>query len=151
MMIRAASAARVALVAGAACASFALTSAANAAEHAIFLNAPAIGGLPAPRLAVQFQLKLRLPEGRGLARMLLDAGVSQNDAAAAARLAAGHLGAGSGGCQALVSVERDAQGGASSVVRVQLITDTRLTVIERRGTELTIASDTPTSDALRFV
>jgi hypothetical protein len=51
----------------------------------------------------------------------------------------------------MVSVERDAQGGASSVVRVQLITDTRLTVIERRGTELTISSDTPTSDALRFV
>ena len=128
-----------------------MPGAASAAERAIFLNAPAIDGSPAPKLAVQFQLKLRLPEGRGLARLLLDAGVSQDDAAAAARLAAGHLGAGSGGCQAMVSVERNAQGGASSVVRVQLITDTRLTVIERRGTELTIASDTPTSGALRFV
>ena len=46
---------------------------------------------------------------------------------------------------------RSAIPSTSSVVRVQLITDTRLTVIERRGTELTIASDTPTSSALRFV
>jgi hypothetical protein len=142
---------KLAWVVGASCAWWAVPSAAGAAEHAIFLNAPAIGGSPAPKLAVQFQLKLRLPEGRGLARMLLDAGVNQDDAAAAARLAAGHLGAGSGGCQAMVSVERNAQGGASSLVRVQLITDTRLTVIERRGTELTIASDTPTSGALRLV
>ena len=139
---------RFALAVAASCA---VPGAASAAEHAIFLNAPAIGGSPAAKLAVQFQLKLRLPEGRGLARLLLDAGVSQDDAAAAARLAAGHLGAGSGGCQAMVSVERNAEGGAASVVRVQLITDTRLTVIERRGTELTIASDTPTSSALRFV
>jgi hypothetical protein len=144
-------AAKLAWVIGASCAWCAVPSAASAAEPANFLNAPAIGGSLAPKLAVQFQLKLRLPEGRGLARVLLDAGVSQDDAAAAARLAAGHLGAGSGGCQAMVSVERNAQGGASSVVRVQLMTDTRLTVIERRGTELTIASDTPTSGALRFV
>jgi hypothetical protein len=144
-------AAKIAWFVGASCASFTLPAPASAAEQAIFLNAPAIGGSPAPKLAVQFELKLRLPEGRGLARLLLDAGVSQDDAAAAARLAAGHLGAGSGGCQARVSVERDAQGGAASVVRVQLITDTRLTVIERRGTELTIASDTPTSGVLRFV
>jgi hypothetical protein len=142
---------KLVLAVAASCAWCAAAGAASPLERAIFLNAPAIGGSPAAKLAVQFQLKLRLPEGRGLARLLLDAGVGQEDAATAARLAAGHLGAGSGGCQAMVSVERNAQGGASSVVRVQLITDTRLTVIERRGTELTIASDTPASGALRFV
>jgi hypothetical protein len=128
----------------------ALPGAASAAEHATFLNAPAAAGSMVPKLAVQFQLKLRLPEGRGLARLLLDAGVSEADAAEAARVAAGHMGAGTGGCQARVSVERSAQG-VFSVVRVQLVTDARETVIERRGAELTIASDTPTRGAPRLV
>jgi hypothetical protein len=141
---------KVAFAAAAGCAWFALPGTANAAEHAIFMNAPAVAGLPVPKLAVQFQLKVRLPEGRGLARLLLDAGVNQGDAAAAARLAAGHLGAESGGCQARVSVERSAEG-ALSVVRVQLITDTRETVIERRGAELTISSDIATRSAPRLV
>jgi hypothetical protein len=129
---------------------FFCSSGAIAAEHAIFLNAPAVAGSPLPKLAVQFQLKLHLPEGKGLARLLIDAGVNQDDAATAAKLAAGHLGAGAGGCQAKVSVERSADG-VYSVVRVQLVTEARETVIERRGAELTIASDTPTSSAPRLV
>src|SRR4051812_50128038 len=44
-------------------------SGALAAEHAIFLNAPAVAGSPLPKLAVQFHLKLHLPEGKGLARL----------------------------------------------------------------------------------
>lgn len=127
------------------------SSGAIAAEHAIFLNAPAAAGAPVPKLAAQFHLKLHLPEGKGLARLLLDAGVNPEDAAAAAKLAAGHLGAGAGGCEATVSIERGANGGTFSLVRVQLSTDTRQAVIERHGAELTLASDTPTSRSLRLV
>jgi hypothetical protein len=135
----------------AAASSLMLPGAAGAAEHAIFLNAPAVAGPPVPKLAVQFGLKLHLPEGKGLARLLIDAGVNQDDAAAAAKLAAGHLGAGAGGCEATVSIERSADGGSFSLVRVQLSTDARQAVIERRGAELTLASDTPTSRSLRLV
>ena len=99
---------------------------------------------PRPKLAVQFELKLRLPEGRGLARLLLDAGVSKNDAAAAAQIAAGHMGDGSGGCFAKVSIARDFSSGSFNVVRVMLSTDDDQTVIERRGADLTIASRSAT-------
>ena len=58
-----------------------LACAADAAETARFLNAPASALAPAPKLAVQFELKLRLPEGRGLARLLINAGVKSDDAA----------------------------------------------------------------------
>src|SRR5260221_13765408 len=52
---------------------------------------PAVGtrAVPVPRLATLFELKLRLPQGRGLARLLLDAGVASDDAAEAAKLAPG--------------------------------------------------------------
>ena len=106
--------------------------------------------MAAPKLAGQFQLKIQLFEGRGLARALLDAGVDQKDAAAAARVAAGHLGAGEGGCSATISIERS-PGGGFSLVRVQISTAARQTVIERRGSELTIASDSPTTGALPLV
>lgn len=127
-----------------------VSTGALAAEPAVFRNAPAIAGSPAPKLAVQFQLKLYLPEGKGLARLLLDAGVNQDDAAAAAKLAAGRLGAGQGGCEATVSIQRGADGGGFNLVRVQLSTDARQTVIERRGAQLTLTSDTPTSHSLRL-
>jgi hypothetical protein len=129
---------------------FFCSSSVTAAENEIFLNAPAVAGSPLPKLAAQFQLKLNLPEGKGLARLLIDAGVNQVDAAAAAKLAAGHLGAGAGGCQARVSVEQSADG-IFSVVRVQLVTDAHETVIERRGAELMISSDTPTRRASGLV
>lgn len=125
-------------------ASLNVTSAAGAAGQAIFLNAPALTGPPAAKAAAQFQLKVSLREGRGLARALLDLGVRQDDAAAAAKVAAGHLGAEAGGCEALVSIERNPTGDYS-LMRVQLATDTRRAVIEWRGTELVLASDTAIS------
>lgn len=120
------------------------TRAAEAAEHSTFLRAPALAQPPAAKNAAQFQLKISLPEGRGLARALLDAGVNQHDAGTAARLAAGHLGMGEGGCFATISIERNPSGGFS-LMRVQLSTQARQTVIERRGSELTVAADNPTS------
>jgi|SRR6185369_57243 len=134
----------------AACSAFLVACPADAAEDAQFLNAPATS-LPTPKFAAQFQLRLRLPEGRGLARLLLDAGVSQDDAGAAARLAAGHLGAGAGGCTALVSIERSAGTTGFSLVRVQLVTDATQTVIERRGRDLVVASDTAARETPRLV
>ena len=118
-----------------------LPGAAYAGESAQFLNAPASAAAPAPKLAVQYELKLRLPEGRGLARLLLDAGVDRDDAAAAARLAAGHMGDALGGCDVQVSISGAARGTGFRLVRATLMTAASQTVIERRGTELTIASE----------
>lgn len=128
-----------------------LACAADAAETARFLNAPASALAPAPKLAVQFELKLRLPEGRGLARLLINAGVKSDDAAAAARLAAGHLGDGSGGCFAKVSIARDSASGVFNVVRVMLQTEDDQTVIERRGNDLAIASQAATRKFPRLI
>jgi len=131
-------------------ASFASTSAV-AAEHAVFLNAPASSATPSARFAAQFELRLRLPQGQGIARQLIDAGVSQDDAAAAAKLAAGHMGAGSGGCTAKVSIEQTSGAKGFSLIRVQLTTASSQTVIERRGGALTIASDAPTTNSPNLV
>lgn len=113
-----------------------------AAETAQFLNAPVAPAAVPVRLAVQYELKLQLPDGRGLARTLVDAGVSQDDAIAAARLAAGHLGEGIGGCQAKVSVSRGSDGRSFGLERVTLFTQAEQTVIERRKGELALASAT---------
>ena len=137
-------------VAIAASGSLAFPSAATAAEHAVFLDAPAGLTSAAPKFAGQFQLKVQLPEGRGLARVLLDVGVNQDDAAAAARLAAGHLGEGAGGCFATISLERDASG-RQILMRAQLSTEARQMVIERRGSELAVTSDNPTSKSPALV
>ena len=128
-----------------------LPSAACAGERAQFLNAPATTTAPAAKLAVQYELKLRLPAGRGLARLLLDAGVVRDDAAAAARLAAGHMGDGLGGCDVQVSISGTAGGTGFRLVRATLITQASQTVIERRGAELTIASEIAARKVPRLV
>jgi hypothetical protein len=87
-----------------------------------------------------FELKLRLPEGRGLARLLLQAGVDRDDAAAAARLAAGHLGDDLGGCEAKVTISRSVEGGGLRLERVMLLTEAAQTIIERRQGELMLAT-----------
>src|SRR6476661_4323299 len=92
------------------------TGIADAAETARLIYAPAPVAEPAPKLAAQFELKLVLREGKGLARQLLDAGIDQKDAAAAARLAAGHLGDGASDCFAKVSVVRVSANGGFSLV-----------------------------------
>jgi hypothetical protein len=62
-------------------------------------------------------------------------------------LAAGHLGDGAGGCDVQVSITRTAGTGAFKLVRATLMTNATRTVIERRGAELTIASE---SEARKF-
>ena len=91
-----------------------------------------------------FELKLRLPEGRGLARLLLDAGVASDDAAQAARLAAGHLGGGTGpwagGCDAKVEVSRTVDTSGLRLERLALSSADGQTLIERRGGQLTLTT-----------
>jgi hypothetical protein len=96
--------------------------------------------LPAPRLATVFELKLQLPQGRGLARMLLDAGVAGDDAAQAARLAAGHLGDGTGGCVAKVEISRPLDAAGLRVERIVLSAADGQTTIERRGDRLALTT-----------
>ena len=121
---------------------FVAHGAASAAGPLPFLVAPASSAAPAPEQAALYELKLRLAEGRGLARLLLDAGVNRDDAAAAARLAAGNLGSGLGGCTAKVEISRDVEGTAFRLERVTLLTQAGATIIERRQGKLTIASQT---------
>lgn len=115
------------------------------------LHTPSAKVPPQPKLAVLFALDLRLPEGRGLARLLLDAGVDKDDASAAARLAAGHLGDGLGGCRAKVEVSRSLEGDGFRLERVVLLTKAGQTTIERRLGELTIASEKGAGKILRLV
>lgn len=117
-----------------------MPGAAGAADLAPLLVAPAVKAPPQTKMAVLYALKLKLPQGRGLAQLLLQAGVNQSDASAAARLAAGHLGDGSGGCDANVEISRDASAGGLRLERVELLTQAGRTVIERRRGELTVSS-----------
>lgn len=121
-----------------------------AAETATFLNAPAKAGIAPVKFAGQFEFKLHLPQGRGLARLLIDAGVAQDDAAAAAKLAAGRMDDGRNGCFATVSVERGANG-ELSLIRVMLTTDDQRTIIERRGPDLAIASESAIAKQPRLI
>jgi hypothetical protein len=135
----------------AAAAALALPGLASAAGLPLILNAPAAAAAPAPKLAAQYELQLRLPEGRGLARLLLDAGVDRDDAAAAARLAAGHMGDGMGGCDAKVSISKAVGGNGFRLVRVSLLTAAGETDIERRGANLEIASQATARKSPRLV
>ncbi|MEO7277909.1 MAG: hypothetical protein ABIW33_07800 [Sphingomicrobium sp.] len=123
-----------------ACLMFAVVpSAANAAPIP-FLLAPSSNTAVGAQSAAVFDVKLRLAAGGGLARLLLDNGVSKDDAAMAARLAAGHLGEQAAGCSALVSIARSVGTDALRVERIILTTDTAQTVIERRSGELSLTS-----------
>jgi len=92
--------------------------------------------LPAPRLATLFEVKARLAEGRGLTRMLLDTGVAKDDAAEAAKLAAGHCDD-LGGCGATVSISRQLDAGLR-IERLVLVSAVGQTVIERRDDRLAL-------------
>lgn len=120
--------------------SFVLASAVGSAAELPRAAIASAKSAPSLELAVQYELKLQLPEGQGLARSLLDLGVDSSDAALVARLAAGHLGADAGGCDVKISISRAAQKGEFRLMRVRLLTRVGETVIERRGGELTIAS-----------
>jgi hypothetical protein len=118
----------------------ALHSGALAEERAALVSTPMSVAPPSPKLAMVFTLKLRLPEGRGLAASLLQAGVDQADAAAAARIAAGHLGDGTGGCSAKIEISKPVGTTGFRLERVELTTGAARTVIERRKGELSLAS-----------
>ena len=124
---------------------------AGAKDLSPLFHAPSANVPSQLKRAVLFALKLKLPEGRGLARQLLDAGVNQDDAAAAARLAAGHLGDGLGGCDAKVELSQGFDGKGLRLERVELSTSASRTTIERRQGELAIASQQGSGKTLRLV
>jgi hypothetical protein len=119
------------------CASLGLIAATASAE-AQPAPAPAVvtTALPAPRLATVFEFKVSLPEGKGLARVLLDAGVGSDDAAQAARLAAGHCDS-TGGCNAKISISHQL-GAGIQIERLVLADASGQTVIERRNGRLAL-------------
>jgi hypothetical protein len=127
-------------LAGALAAMGAFAASAGAAELPPFLRLPSAATSVAPNLAVLYELKLQLPEGRGLAQLLEQAGVDRDGAATAARLAAGHLGEGIGGCDIKVTVTRPAGSAELKLQRIMVATLAGQTVIERRSGELTVAS-----------
>jgi len=114
------------------------TSAAEAPAEPAPRAIPAVvtHAVPVPQLATVFELKLRLPQGRGLARLLLDAGVASDDAAEAAKLAAGNCDP-IGGCDAKVAVSRQL-GSGLRVERIVLLSASGQTVIERRDGRLAL-------------
>ena len=114
-----------------------------AADSAHFMNVPATDTRLRPNFAVQVELKLRLPQGKGLARQLLDAGVDQADAAAAARLAAGHLGDATDGCDVTVSMSRDMQSEGFALRRLLIVARSYQTVSERGDGELHVGTTSP--------
>lgn len=124
---------------------------AAAEDLAPLFHAPSAEVSPQPKRAVLLALKLKLSEGHGLARQLLDAGVNQDDAAAAARLAAGRLGDGLGGCDAKVELSQGFDGKGLRLERVELSTSAGRTTIERRQGQLTIASQQGSAKSLRLV
>jgi hypothetical protein len=123
------------------CAALGLFAAAAAAAEAQPAPLPAVvtSALPAPRLATVFELKMSLPQGKGLARQLLVAGVAKEDAAEAAKLAAGHCD-GIGGCNAKVEISRQLDTGLR-VERLVLVSASGQTVIERRNGRLALNPD----------
>jgi hypothetical protein len=142
---------RLGAIAVAAIAAALASGTAQAGELPLFLNAPAPSSAPAAKSAVQYELKLHLPQGRGLARLLIDAGVDRDEAASAARLAAGHLGDGAGGCYATISIAGGLNGSGFRLMRMTLLTEASQTVIERRGADLSIASEGATRKSPKLV
>jgi hypothetical protein len=120
------------ILAAALCGTAAAAASAEQAPPAV----PAVvtSAVPAPRLATVFELKLRLPQGRGLARLLLDAGVASDDAGQAAKLAAGRCDP-IGACDAKVAMSRQL-GSGLRVERIVLMSASGQTVIERRDGRL---------------
>lgn len=119
------------------CATLAAFAATTASAETQPAPRPAVvtTALPAPRLATMFEVKARLSEGRGLPRMLLDIGVAKDDAAEAAKLAAGHCEL--GGCSAIASISRQLDA-TLRVERLVLVSAAGQTVIERRDGRLAL-------------
>lgn len=107
-----------------------------AAEPAPFFHAPSASAPPGPKLAGLFELKLQLPQGHGLADLLLHARVDADDVVAADRLAQGHE---TGVSAAKVTLSRNVKAGEFTLERLVLTgTDGEQTVIERRLGQLAI-------------
>lgn len=109
-------------------------AAARAQPNALsFYHLPARDHSTAALRAATFEVALQLPDGRWLARQLIELGVSDLDAGEAAKLAVGHLGQDSGGCTAKVVISQPVGGDSLQLDRLTLVTATDQTVLERRN------------------
>jgi len=126
-------------------------AAADAADLPIIRAMPETNAPVPTKVAVVFVFKVRLPEGRGLARALLDLGVDRDDAAAAAKVAAGHLGDGHGGCDAKIEISRVMSASGYKLERVSLVAQASQSTIERRSGELTLTGERPSRPTARIV
>jgi hypothetical protein len=124
---------------------------ANAADLPIIRAMPETKAPPPTKIAVLFAFLVHLPEGRGLARALLDLGVDRDDAAAAAKIAAGHLGDGDGGCDAKIEISRVISASGYKLERVSLVTQASQSTIERRSGELTLTGERASQATARIV
>jgi hypothetical protein len=124
---------------------------ANAADLPIIRAMPETKAPPPTKIAVLFAFRVHLPEGRGLARALLDLGVDRDDAAAAAKVAAGHLGEGDGGCDAKIEISRVISASGYKLERVSLVTQASQSTIERRSGELTLTGERASQATARIV
>jgi hypothetical protein len=124
---------------------------ANAADLPIIRAMPETKVSPPTKVAVLFAFTVHLPEGRGLARALLDLGVDRDDAAAAAKIAAGHLGDGDGGCDAKIEISRVISASGYKLERVSLVTQASQSTIERRSGELTLTGERASRATARIV
>lgn len=119
----------------------ALMSAWPAADALPLVKAPAPIAAPSVTLAVTYEMKLQLHEGRGLARQLIDSGIDQDDAAAAAKLGSSYMSKAKGGCSAKVAATRLPGVDALRLTRVTFYAGSKIIVMERRDGKLAVTSE----------
>lgn len=112
---------------------------ARAAELRPLVLAPAPQNAPPVVLAVSFEMKLYLRDGKDLADLLLEAGVDKGDTAAAAELALDRIKPGTGSFVRL-SVSRSAENVGLRLQRLTIVDETDQTVVERRQGKLKITA-----------
>lgn len=117
-----------------------LPTQAASADDRPFLRAPASQGSLPVKLAVAFELRFHLAAGGDLEAMLVQADVDADDAAAAARLAAGTASDTASGCYVKIAITKSLNGNGFRIERLTLLTEASQTVMERRGGELTVSA-----------
>jgi hypothetical protein len=105
-----------------------------------FLDAPAHGETPKVTMAVVLEMKLHVTDSSALTALLVQAGLSAEDADAAAQLASKDTQLAKGPCDLKIAVSKQFASAEFRLERMTVWTATRQTVIERRGSELAITA-----------
>ena len=105
-----------------------------------FLNAPAREETPKLTMAVVLEMKLHVTDSSALTALLVQAGVTVEDADAAAQLASKDTQLAKGPCDLKIAVSKHFASPEFRLERMTVWTASRQTVIERRGGELAITA-----------